>query len=44
MGYKAGPLFKEILTAVEDAHLESKIKTGEEAIEFVKDNYPVGLG
>ncbi len=35
-GYKPGPLFKELLTAVEDAQLECAISTKEEAMGLVK--------
>jgi poly(A) polymerase len=35
-GYRPGPHFKELLTAVEDAQLEGKISTKEEAIELAK--------
>lgn len=41
MGYKAGPAFREILTAVEDALLEGQIKTHDEAIKFVQINFPL---
>lgn len=40
MGYSPGPLFKEILTTVEDACLERKIYTKEEAIQLVRQLYP----
>ncbi len=36
-GYKPGPQFKEFLTAVEDAQLDGKISTKEEAMELVKE-------
>jgi poly(A) polymerase len=35
-GYHPGPMFKELLTAVEDAQLEGTIKTKEEALGLVK--------
>ncbi|HEY1526409.1 MAG TPA: CCA tRNA nucleotidyltransferase [Candidatus Angelobacter sp.] len=35
-GYKPGPAFKELLTAVEDAQLDGTIRTKEEAMELVK--------
>ena len=35
-GYKPGPMFKELLTAVEDAQLEGAISTKEEALGLVK--------
>ncbi len=39
MGFKPGPQFKEILSAVEDQQLDGAIHTHEEAIGFVKSNY-----
>ena len=35
-GYKPGPQFKELLTAVEDAQLDGSINTREEALELVR--------
>jgi poly(A) polymerase len=35
-GYKPGPQFRELLTAVEDAQLEGSISTSEEAMELVE--------
>jgi poly(A) polymerase len=40
MGYAPGPHFKEILTAVEDAALENRIATKEEAEQLVRDTFP----
>jgi len=39
MGFSPGPLFKEILTRVEDEQLEGRLKTSEQATDFVKENY-----
>ena len=39
MGYSPGPVFKEILRAVEDAQLEGKIQTQQEAIGMVKERF-----
>ena len=39
MGYKPGPRFKEILTAVEDAYLEKQLFTPEEARSWVKSQF-----
>ena len=39
MGYIPGPLFSEILRAVEDAQLESQIASKEEAEEFVRKRF-----
>ena len=40
LGYAPGPLFREILDAVEDKQLEHAVSTREEAIEFVLANFP----
>jgi len=39
LGFTPGPLFKEILTRVEDEQLEGRIQDREQAIEFVSANY-----
>ncbi len=39
-GYSPGPLFKEILGAVEDAQLEGALTGADEAMGFVKSNFP----
>jgi poly(A) polymerase len=39
MGYIPGPLFSEILRAVEDAQLEGQVRTKEEAEEFVRKRF-----
>jgi putative nucleotidyltransferase with HDIG domain len=39
-GYRPGPRFSEILQAVEDAQLEGRIKTREEALELAARAYP----
>ena len=39
MGYIPGPVFSEILNALEDAQLEGQIKTKEEAEEFVRKKF-----
>ena len=41
MGYSPGPVFRKILTIVEDAQLEGRIKTSEEATMLVKEQFPV---
>jgi poly(A) polymerase len=38
-GYDPGPLFKEILGAVEDAQLEGRLRTKQEAMRFVQENF-----
>jgi len=35
-GYKPGPMFKDLLMAVEDAQLEGSISTKDEALGLVK--------
>jgi poly(A) polymerase len=39
LGYNPGPIFKEILSAVEEAQLEDQISTKEEALKFVMENF-----
>lgn len=39
LGYKPGPVFKEILGMVEDAQLEGKIHSQDEALELVRDHF-----
>ena len=39
-GYLPGPRFKEILAACEDAQLEGTVSTRDEAMEFVRRNFP----
>jgi poly(A) polymerase len=39
MGFRPGPLFKEILHAVEEAQLDGRLHGHEEAIEFVRAEY-----
>ena len=39
-GYVPGPLFTEILTAVEDAQLEGELRTASEAMAFVRAKFP----
>ena len=40
LGYVPGPIFREILNSVEEAQLEGRISTREEALELVKQTYP----
>ncbi len=42
-GYVPGPRFAEILATVEDAQLEGKLRSKEEAMEFVEHRFPLGL-
>jgi poly(A) polymerase len=39
MKFTPGPIFSEILKAVEDAQLEKKITSKKEALEFVRENF-----
>jgi poly(A) polymerase len=39
MGYKPGPRFREILAALEDLQLEGRVKTREEALEYLRREY-----
>ncbi len=39
-GYSPGPEFKEILTAVEDAQLEGRLESKEQAMQFVRRSFP----
>jgi poly(A) polymerase len=39
-GYEQGPSFKEILSAVEDAQLEGRLHSKEEALDFVREEFP----
>jgi poly(A) polymerase len=39
-GYEPGPLFKEILRAMEDAQLDDRLHTKEEAMRFVGEQFP----
>jgi poly(A) polymerase len=40
LGYQPGPQFREILSAVEDAQLEGKLHSKDEALEFVRREFP----
>ena len=44
LGLKPGPTFGEILEAVETQQLEGHLRTREEAIEWVKQEYALGEG
>jgi poly(A) polymerase len=39
LGYRPGPLFSKILRSLEDAQLEGLVKSREEAIAFVAEQY-----
>jgi poly(A) polymerase len=38
-GYQPGPRFKQILSEVEDAQLEGRLQTTEQAMEFVRERF-----
>src|SRR5580700_5675994 len=40
-GYAPGPMFREILEAVEDAQLEGRLLSRDMALEFVKQQFPL---
>jgi poly(A) polymerase len=40
-GYTPGPQFSEILAAIEDAQLEGLVRTSGEAMELVRERYPL---
>jgi len=40
LGYEPGPLFREILSSVEDAQLEGTLRTRDEAVAFVEERFP----
>jgi poly(A) polymerase len=40
LGYKPGPQFKKILSGVEDGQLEGRLQTKEEAMAFVRAEFP----
>ena len=42
-GYLPGPLFKEILAAIEDAQLDGKLQSKQEAMQLVHRQFPLGL-
>lgn len=41
LGYKPGPLFKQMLTEIEDMMLENTITTKEEALAYIKKNFSI---
>jgi poly(A) polymerase len=44
MGFDPGPQFRSILTAIEDAQLEGRIRTSEEARQLASELYAAGSG
>jgi len=43
LGYVPGPQFKQILTAAEDAQLNGLLRSKGEALQFVRDEFPLQL-
>jgi poly(A) polymerase len=41
LGHRPGPVFRKILDAVEDAHLEGTLTTKDEALAFVRTRFPL---
>jgi poly(A) polymerase len=41
VGYTPGPRFKEILSAVEDGQLESRLQSKDDALEFIRREFPL---
>jgi len=41
IGYAPGPIFKEILQAIEDAQLEGKVHTSAQAVRLVIERFPL---
>ena len=39
MGFKQGPVFRVILTEVEDQQLEGLVSSREEALQYVKEHF-----
>jgi poly(A) polymerase len=39
LGFSPGPVFREILTHVENEQLEGRLNTSQQALDFVKENY-----
>jgi len=42
MGFEPGPMFREILTALEEAQLDGRLNSREEALAWVKEQYTSG--
>jgi poly(A) polymerase len=43
-GYEPGARFREMLRAAEDAQLEGTIATAEEALQLVRERFPLSAG
>ena len=40
LGFRPGPQFKQILRDIEDLHLDGALATSEDAVRYVRENYP----
>jgi poly(A) polymerase len=40
-GYAPGPVFKQILSAVEDAQLDGGLQSKKQAMKFIRDKFPL---
>jgi poly(A) polymerase len=43
LGIKPGPIFREVLSAVEDLQLEGKLRSKEDALDFVRQHFSAAL-
>ena len=43
LGLRPGPIFREILAAVEDLQLDGKLRSQQEALDFVRQQFPTAL-
>jgi poly(A) polymerase len=41
LGYQPGPLFSQALSLLEDAQLEGRVQTREQAVAFIRDHFPI---
>ncbi len=41
MGYHSGPIYRKIMDAARDARVDEKVKTLEEEMEWVRENFPL---
>jgi hypothetical protein len=39
MGFEPGPMFREILTALEEAQLDGRLSSREEALAWIRERY-----
>ena len=41
LGYEPGPVFSQILRAVEDLHMERRLRSRKDAVQFTKETFPL---